>query len=437
VSGLRSALEERVVAAVRQTEDELVGLTADLVGFDTTARNDGDPPREEAALQGYLKRRLEALGADTDLWEPEPTGKGNLFVPDDLEFRGRPQLAARLAGRGGGRSLLLNGHIDAVNAEPLERWSSDPFRAAVRDGRLYGRGSCDMKGGIAGFLHALEVLHTEGVRLAGDVVWATNTDEESTGAGAYAVVARGIEADAGLCGEPTDLDTWVACRGGFNVTVTIEGRAGHAECAQPHWTAGGAVNAIEKQPIVLDAVRRLREEWRTRPDQQHPYLSPADMVPTIVRGGEWMVTHPSQVELTFDTQYMPNAVGADGTGAAHREEVRRWIDAAAAADPWLAEHPLRWDWGPDIVPAEVPDDHEIVVQALRAAADLGRRPKIDGLDSWHDAAVFTRRAATPTVSFGPGSIGVAHTIDEYVPVADLVDHCAATALILLRWCGTA
>jgi acetylornithine deacetylase len=294
-----------------------------------------------------------------------------------------------------------------------------------------------MKGGIADFLHALEVLRSQGVRLAGDVVWATNTDEESTGAGSYAMVAHGIRADAGLCGEPTGLDTWVTCRGGFNFTVTIEGRSGHAECAQPHWSAGGAVNAIEKQAVVLDAVRRLREEWRSRPDQQHPYLSAADLVPTMVKGGEWMVTHPSQVELVFDSQYMPATVGMDGTGGRHREEVQRWIDAAAAADPWLAEHPLRWSWGPDIVPAEVPDDHPIVALTLQAAADMGRVPKIDGLDSWHDAAVYTRQGDTPTVSFGPGSIDVAHTADEYVPVADLVDHCAATALILMRWCGVA
>lgn len=455
--GKQMPLEERVVAAVRESGDELVAFVTDLVAFDTTARNVGDPPRDEAALQDYLRGRLEALGAAVDLWEPEPTGRGNLYVPDDLEFGGRPQLAARLPGAGGpasaergqarastegspavgGRSLLLNGHIDAVSAEPRDLWTSDPFKARLRDGKLYGRGTCDMKGGIAGFVHALEVLHRLGVRLAGDVIVATNTDEESSGAGSHAVVAHGIGADAGLCGEPTDLDVWVACRGGVNFTVTIPGCTGHAECAQPHWREGGAVNAIEKQPIVLDAVHRLREDWRSRPDQQHRYLSSADLIPTMVSGGEWMVTHPSQVTLTFDTQYMPNKVDAEETGRVHREEIERWIDAAAAADPWLREHPLRWEWGNDIVPAEVPDDHPIVALALDAAAELGRRTKIDGLDSWHDAAVFTRWAGTPTVSFGPGSIGAAHTVDEYVPVRDLVDHCAATALILMRWCGVA
>ena len=109
--------------------------------FDTTARGAGDPPRDEGRLQRALAVRLRAMGAEVDVWEPEPTGRGNRFVPDDLDFKGRPQLVARLAGSGGGRSLLLNGHIDAVTPGPLEDWTSDPFKAVVRDGHLWGRGA--------------------------------------------------------------------------------------------------------------------------------------------------------------------------------------------------------------------------------------------------------------------------------------------------------
>ena len=156
------------------------------MAFDTTARNTGDPPRDEAKLQDYLSRRLSALGAGIDLWEPEPTGTGNVFVPDDLDFRGRPQLVAHLPGSGGGRSLLLNGHIDAVSVAPRELWTSDPHKAEIREGRLYGRGTCDMKGGLAGMLFALETLHRLGIKLAGDVVFCADTDEESSGAGAQA-----------------------------------------------------------------------------------------------------------------------------------------------------------------------------------------------------------------------------------------------------------
>lgn len=434
---LRSALEERVAAAVRDATDELVALASDLVAFDTTARNLGDPPRQEAELQAYLQGRLDALGAETDVWEPEPTGTGNRVVPDGLDFAGRPQLAARLRGAGGSRSLLLNGHIDAVSAEPVDQWTSHPHRPEVRDGLLYGRGSCDMKGGIAGMLFAVETLRRLGVRLAGDVVFCTDTDEESSGAGAYACVARGVRADAGLCAEPTSFDAWVACRGGVNPVVRALGRTGHAEMHHPHWREGGPVNAIEKMSVVLDTIRALRADWASRPDHRHPYLHAPDILPTVIKGGEWMVTYPSSCEATLSVQYLPGRVDADGTGQAVFDEVEAFVNAAAARDEWLAEHPLEWEWPCDIVPAEVPDDHPIVSTTLGAAADLGRTGAISGLDSWHDAAVFTRVAATPTISFGPGSITKAHTIDEYVPVDELADHAAAVALVLLRWCGVA
>jgi len=188
---------------------------------------------------------------------------------------------------------------------------------------------------------------------------------------------------------------------------------------------------------ILEAVRDLREDWRTRPEHHHPYLSTPDIVPTVVSGGEWMVTYPSSCSLTFDVQYMPCRVSTEGSGADVFRELEARIAAATADDPWLAEHPLRFEWPCDIVPAEVPDDHPIVGLTLGAAGAVGRSGVISGLDSWHDAAVFTRRAATPTVSFGPGGIGDAHTIDEYVPVDDLIDCAAAIAVALLRWCGTA
>ena len=434
---LRSALEERAVAAVREGEQELVALVSDLVSFDTTARNIGDPPRQEAELQEYLRRRLSAIDADVDVWEPEPTSPGSRVVPEGLDFNGRPQLAARLRGAGGGRSLLLNGHIDAVSCEPLDRWTSHPLRPEIRDGQLYGRGSCDMKGGIGGMLLALETVTRLGARLAGDVVFCTDTDEESSGAGAYACAAHGVRADAGLCAEPTAFDVWVACRGGVNPTVRTVGRAGHSEMHHPHWREGGPVNAIEKMEVVLASLHALREDWSRRPEHQHKYLHVPDVLPTVIKGGEWMVTYPSSCEAILSVQYMPGRVDGDRGGQDVFDEVEEWVRAATDRDDWLAEHPPEWEWPCDIVPAEVPDDDPIVTDTLAAGADVGRPGRISGLDSWHDAAVYTRVAGTPTVSFGPGDLTRAHTIDESVPVADLVDHAAAVALMLLRWCGVA
>jgi acetylornithine deacetylase len=263
--------ERSIVGEIERRQDELLALASDLIAFDTTARTPDDPPRQEAALQALLAERLRRAGAEAEVWEPAAEGlAGKSLVPPGLDFAGRPQLCARFPGAGAGRSLLFNGHIDAVSVEPRGQWTSDPFRAEIRDGCLYGRGACDMKGGVAAMVFTAEVLAQHGVRLAGDLLVATNTDEESSGAGGMALVGHGVRADAGIVTEPTGFDVWVACRGSSYAEITVPGRPGHAEVAQPHWREGGAVNAIEKATIVLAAIARLREKWRGRADLRHP-----------------------------------------------------------------------------------------------------------------------------------------------------------------------
>lgn len=428
-------IEERVLERIRDGRDSLLGLLTELIAWDTTARGPGEPARDEARLQETVARRLRSLGADVDMWEPEGFRAGESpLIPYDLDFDGRPQLAALLTGAGGGRSLLLNGHIDAVPCGDVARWDSDPFAAEVRDGFLFGRGANDMKGSIAVFVHVLECLRAEGVRLRGDVLVATNTDEESNGAGSLRVAQRGVMADAGICGEPTGFDVWAACRGTLNVRIAVPGRTGHAEMPQPGWRDGGAVNAIEKLQPVLDAIRSLREDWRTRADGRHPLLAPPDIVPTVLRAGEWMVTYPDACVLTCDAQYLPVRVDPAGYGKEVREEITARLRAAAATDPWLAEHPLTVEFVAETAPAEVPGDHEIVRLALQTAGELGHTGRVSALDSWHDAATYTR-FGTPTVSFGPGGFETAHRENERVPVQDLVDHACAVALIAMRFCG--
>ena len=431
-------LEQRILDEVAAGREELVELTSALIGFDTTAREPSDPARAEADLQAYLGDRLRRAGATVDIWEPEPGDvAGTRQIPPGLTFEGRPQLAARFAGAGGGRSLLLNGHIDVVPSDPRERWTSDPNQAEVRDGNLYGRGACDMKGGVACMVHAAEVLARLGVKLAGDVVVNTVTDEESSGAGGLAAARHGVRADAGIVPEPTAFEVWVACRGSLTPTITVEGRPGHAEMAQPHWKDGGAVNAIEKMSVVLDAVRRLREEWMGRPDKRHPHLSSGTIVPVKISGGEWAVTYPASCSLTCEVMYLPGNADDDGWGREVEAEIEAWIAAAAAADPWLVLHPPAIEWALDIPPAEVDAAHPIVAAVAKASAAAGEPPSLGGLDSWFDAATFTRFADTPSIGFGPRSLAWGHTIDEYVPVDDLVSCTQALALAAVDYCGVA
>jgi len=434
--------EQRVLAAIEERADDLVALAAELIRFDTTTRGEPDErAREEEPLQARLAAILEAAGAEVELWEPAPgeLDRWPRQVPEGLTFAGRPQLLARFAGTSGGRSLLFNGHIDVVSAEPRARWASDPFAPEVRDGRLHGRGACDMKGGVAAMVIAAETLAAEGALPGGELLVNTVTDEEWNGAGSLAAVAHGVSADAGVIPEATGFEPWIACRGVVNPTITVRGRPGHAEMPQPDWREGGAVNAIEKAVVVLEAVRELRERW-AREGSAHPLLVPGELIPTVIEGGEWWVNYPASCTVVIDVTYLPEQGDPDGGWAeALERQIEEWVAAAARRDPWLAENPPHFEWGTNLAPAEVEPDHPIVDCALAAGAAAGRPGAAAALQGWHDAATFTR-FGTPTISYGPSGLAndgetMAHAIDEHVPVADLVATAQALALVAMRWSG--
>jgi len=434
--------ERRICDAVAERCDDVVGLATALIGFDTTARQVGDPPREETALQEHLAERLRATGAEIDLWEPDAEAlQGKPLVPPGLDFAGRPQLVARRRGAGDGRSLVLNGHIDVVSVEPRERWTSAPFAAEVRDGNLYGRGSCDMKGGIAAMVVAAETLTAEGAVLAGDLIVATNTDEESSGAGGTAIVERGLRADAGIVTEATGFDVWVACRGSEYGVVRVAGRPGHAEVRQPGWRDGGAVNAIEKATVVVDALRSLRAAWAERDGLDHPYLSRPDLLPTMAAAGEWPVTYPASCDLTIAVMYVPRQADGRGWGAEVRREVEDWIARETAADDWLAANPPAIEWWPNgVMPLEIAESEPIVGAMLGATDDVGRPGRLGGLDSWYDGATLTHLAGIPSIGYGPpgfdaSGLSVAHMVDEFVPVDGLVACAQGIAVAAMRFCG--
>jgi len=288
---------------------------------------------------------------------------------------------------------------------------------------------------------AAEVLARRGI-LLGDLLVTTNTDEESSGAGGLALVLHGIEADAGIVTEPTGFEVWVACRGTSYGVVTVPGRPGHAELAQPDWREGGAVNAIEKAQFVLDAIRELRATWGARTDLRHARLSAPDVLPTMISAGEWAVTYPAECRITISALYLPSQTDGDGWGLEVEREVTDWIvESAAAADPWLAENPPRVTWWPNrVMSMEIPEDEPIVGVALGTTADVGRPGRLSGLDSWYDGATLTRLGGIPSIAFGPPGIdskgrSTAHAIDEHVPVDGLVGCAQGLAVAAMRFCG--
>jgi acetylornithine deacetylase len=408
--------------------DELVTLACELIAYDTTSRDDpSEPARQEAELQGALAERLRAAGAEVDLWEPAREDvAGHPLAPEGgIGFEGRPQLAARLRGSGGGGSLLLNGHIDVVPAQP------EQFRPRVGDGRLIGRGACDMKGGIAAMVIAAETLAELG-GLRGDVIVCTNTDEESSGVGALACARRGVAADFAIVPEPSGLEVWPACRGSAYCEVTVPGRAGHTENGPGDWRQGAAVNAIEMARHVLAGVERLRGEWT---GLRHPLLpDPQIVVSRVVADAGWSVTLPDRAEITLAVLILPAQADEDGWTQGVRREVeaylRRWCDA----EPWLAEHPPTFAWHTEVNPSETPEDAASVQALLHANAALGLPLTLGGLGSWYDGATFALEAGTPAVMYGPRFIDQAHTVTEFAPVEDLIACAQGIAIAGRRLC---
>jgi acetylornithine deacetylase len=428
--------ERMLVDRVEARRDDLVALACELIAFDTTSRSSiDDAPRDEAAVQRRLADRLAARGAEIDLWEPAPEDvAGHPLSVDGIGFDGRPQLAARLRGTGGGRSLLLNGHIDVVPAAREDGWDHDPFDPQVTGEMIVGRGACDMKGGIAAMTIAAEVLAETGA-LAGDVIVCTDTDEESSGVGGLACARRGVSADFAIVPEPSSLQVWPACRGTVYCTITVPGRAGHAEQEHPHWRDGGAVNAIDKARFLLDGVDRLSREWRTRLDLHHPLLDPPAVLATrVVADAGWHVTIPDRAEVDLSVLMLPVQADPDGWTTDVQREVEAFLQAWCATDSWLAEHPPAFRWHTEVNPSETPVDAPVVQALLGANGALGLPLTLGGLGSWYDGATFALEAGTPALMYGPRSIDYAHTVGEHVPIDDLVHVAQGIAIAGWRLC---
>jgi acetylornithine deacetylase len=284
-----------------------------------------------------------------------------------------------------------------------------------------------MKGGIAAMLQAVRSIREAGIELAGDLLVQTVPDEESTSMGTLSCCQRGYRADAALIPEPTELKVLVAMRGSLYGKITVFGRAGHAEVNPPHWTEGGAVNAISKAVRVIRGLEELAEEWRTRPDKQHKYLDPDTIVPTVIKGGEWEVTYPEQVEISFGSIFIPGTTDA-------REEIEAQLMRVAALDPWLREHPPELEAAQWLYGAEVDETEPIVQTGVEVLGDLGLAPGLIGFGSLTDAVHLINYAGIPTISIGPSG-HTAHMAEEYVEIGELVNTAKIAALCIMRWCG--
>ncbi len=350
------------------------------------------------------------------------------FSPPEWSYDGLINVVGTAIGSGkGGRSLLMNGHVDVVSPEPVEHWTVDPWGGEIRDNRMYGRGSADMKAGVAAMIYAVRALKAAGIQLRGDVLVQTVIDEECTGNGTLSCLAHGYVADAAIIPEPTDLKLVAAHPGVLWCRIEVRGVGAHAS------GASAAVNAAEKAFVVVQGLRDLEEQWN-RPEELHPAFSmiahPINFNIGTFHAGDWPSTVPELAVLEVRLSYNPGQQVDDVQNV-----VREAVTRAALADPWLRHHePTVTFFGFRAEPAIYDTDSDLarIVAANSGKAGDGRLQTIP-FTATIDNRFFENYYGIPNVCYGPLG-GQLHAPDEWVDL-ESVRACTRTlAGTLIDWC---
>jgi acetylornithine deacetylase len=381
---------------------------------------------DETAARDVVVARMAAAGLDVRSWDADPAA---LAADPDFPGSERPRTTLPLAaglvqGARPGPRLLLVGHTDVVPPGDRATWTLDPFRPEVRDGRVFGRGACDMKGGMAAAIAALAAVRAaiDPRDLAGEAAVVAVPSEEDGGAGMLAAIRAGYVGDAAVISEPTRMEIVTVQAGAITFRLTVPGRAAHAS------TRLEGVSALAKLELLHAALRDdedARNAAETRPEMRALGLPYPTIIGTV-HGGDWASTLPDR--MVAEGRY---GVRAGQTAAEAAEELRAVVTDACAADPWLHEHPALLEIpGGRFSSAEIPAGHPLPV-GLGDAAELvlGHRPPLVGVPYGSDMRLLVREGATPTVMFGPGDVRVAHAADEHVNLTEVL----ACARVLAAW----
>lgn len=428
--------KEKVFSWIDGHKDEVTGLLTALIR-QPSVNPYFDEERaymKEGDAQRLLKNYLEEMGMETEFTYPdagelaEYEGKPGYYA--DHTFEDRPNLYAVKKGSGDGKSIMLSGHIDVVQRG--SKWTKNPFGGEEKDGRIYGRGAVDMKGGIAAMTVALKAITESGIELKGDVKIGTVVDEEAGGMGTLALMANGYRADGCLITEPTNLKIAPLCRGILWGKLIIEGRAGHIELKQGDFRTGGAVDAIEKASLYLEQFRRLNKEWSVT--KEHKYLPiPCQIHIAQIHAGEYPTTFANHAELTFDAQYLPSEKDENGLGSKVKMEIEQFVQAVAMTDPWLRENPPKIEWLIDADCGETLDDQPFFKTVRDSSREVNPESMVEGICCHTDMGWFCN-VGIPTLNIGPGDPRLAHQADEYVETEELVTCTKMIASILMDWC---
>ncbi|WP_026699594.1 peptidase [Salibacterium aidingense] len=418
---LRSAIHHYI----KQTKESY------LTFFQQTIREASVAGKEEG-VQQLIADRLKQAGLEVDTWELSyhELSQSSFFNSTRKDFAGSPNVVGVWKGSGGGPSLILNGHVDVVPEGERSQWDEEPFSGTIKDGKVYGRGTTDMKGGNLSALIALEALIQNGIPLKGDVIFQSVVEEESGGSGTLSCIQRGYTADAAIIPEPSQLRIFPKQQGSVWFRVTVHGISAHGG------TRYEGVNAVEKGWHTYREIQALEKRRNDRITEPLYDNNPIPIPINIGKfsGGYFPSAVPDKVTIEGRMGIAPGE-----TIEAAQEEFEEMLRGLPDVDDWFTDHPAEVEWfGLRLPPGDCPLDHDVIKYLSRHHETIvGEKPDIAGSTWGTDGGLLTQAGGIPSVIFGPGTTSMCHFANEFIEVDNIFTTAEILALTIADWCQVA
>ena len=417
-------IKNQIDSAVDAAWEEIVSFIQTSVQSPSLANNEGP-------VQELVQNKFDSLGLITrripvifDAIKDHPA-----FCDDGFSPNTRVNVIGQWNNDGGGKSLILNGHVDVVPTGPEELWHESPWSGSIKNGKIYGRGSTDMKGGLSAAIFAVQILQKIGFKPNGNVMVQSVVGEESGGCGTLTNIVKEYSADAAVILEPTSLKISPIQSGALTFRLKIQGKATHAAM---RWDG---VSAIEKFNLIHQSILEFEKERHQSFDIK--YYESKDRVAPInigtIKGGEWHSTVPETVVAEGRLGVFPGESAQDA-----RDTFETHLKTISETDDWLKENLPIVEWFEGQFESGKTDINHPLIQSLSDCyhQTTGDAPIIEGVTYGSDLRLFTNHAHIPAVLFGPGDVRLAHAANEYVEIDEVITTVKIIANMIVAWCGS-
>ena len=423
------SLSERVLKKVDENRDQIIELVRQLVQIPSVTGQEKD-------AQEFVKEKLAEMGLKVETFEPnvdELRDHPSFFETISYKkfgYNNRPNVIGIWEEGDVRKTLILNGHIDVVPPGPKEEWRYDPWGGEISNGKIYGRGSGDMKAGVAAMIYAVKAVQELEIPTNGKVLVESTIEEEDGGiGGALATLLKGYTGDFSINPEPSGLDFWIASAGVLYFKIRVKGRPAHAK------EAHRGVNAIDKIWLIYKALKELNEERQRRitfppAEECEPYMKGHVTILNIgvISGGDWPSTVPAWAEIRCRIGWPP--------GESIRDVERQVLDKVrevSERDPWLKENPpeysiIGWRAEPSMIDTSDPFVLKLSDLAFKVT---GKRPRFCGGTAGLDTRFFINDFNIPSVGYGPIAHNI-HGINESVELDSVIQVTKVIALAIVE-----